>query len=166
MPRFKLVTSPNEILRNKNAEIKFPLSSDIKKLIDQMKYDVKRFNGIGLAAPQIGKNLKLAIINLEHYNIPAFPIINPKITSKSFRKETMEEGCLSIPGKFGVVKRPKKITVKFYREDGKKVKLKVDGLTAKVFQHEIDHLNGIIILDKWDKKTVYTPKNTDAKKTE
>jgi len=154
--RSKLIVYPNEILRAKNEDVKFPLTKEVKALIDRMIFDVKRFCGIGLAAPQIGKNLNLAIINLEAYNLPAFPIINPKIVSHSFKKTEMEEGCLSIPGKFGVVKRPEKITVKFYTPEGKKVKLEVDGLAAKVFQHEIDHLNGVLILDKWKKDSVHT----------
>lgn len=154
MPRLKLVFSPNQILKKKNSDISFPLSKEIKGLIDMMIFACKKNKGVGLAAPQIGKKLNLAIINLSHYEIPAFPIINPKIITNS-GKSLMEEGCLSIPEKFGLVNRPEKITVQFYNTDGKKMKLTIDGLPARVFQHEIDHLNGILIEDKWEKDSVH-----------
>jgi len=132
----------------------FPLSKEMRDLIGDMIYACRKFNGVGLAAPQIGKNLNLAIINLEHYDLPPFPIINPVIVSKSFTKTNMEEGCLSIPGKFAMVRRPEKIKVEFYNAEGEKISTKLDGFIAKVFQHEIDHLGGTLIKDKWDEKTL------------
>lgn len=164
MPRVKLVTLPNKILRLKNIDLSFPLSKKHRKLIDQMIFDVKRFKGIGLAAPQIGENLNLAIIALDIYDVPAFPIINPKIISRSFKKTELEEGCLSLPGKFAMVKRPHKIKVKFFDRKGKAHKIKLEGMLAKVFQHEIDHLKGILISDKWDPKTVHEPSEEEVKK--
>ena len=155
MSRLKLVNDPNQILRSKNSDLAFPLSKENMELVDQMIFACKKHKGVGLAAPQIGYNLNLAIINLGEYELPPFPIINPKITSRSFKKHLMEEGCLSLPNLYGMLKRPEKITVKFYNSGGKKIKLKLDGFIAKVFQHEIDHLNGILICDKWDKKTVH-----------
>ena len=164
MSRLKLIIHPTEILRKKNTDLTFPLSKKTRELIDQMIFDVKRFKGIGLAAPQIGKNLNLAIIALDIYDIPAFPIINPKIISRSFKKIELEEGCLSLPGKFAMVKRPHKIKVKFFDRMGKAHKIKLDGMLAKVFQHEIDHLKGILINDKWDKKTVHEPSEEKIRK--
>jgi|SRR3989344_2841469 len=164
MPRLKLVTLPNVILRAKNSDLMFPLSRSHRELIDQMIFDVKRFHGIGLAAPQIGHNLNLAVIALDMYELPAFPIINPKIISRSFKKTELEEGCLSLPGKFAMVKRPHKIKVKFFDMSGKLHKIKLDGLTAKVFQHEIDHLNGRLISDIWNEKTVHEPSKEELKK--
>ena len=156
MARLKLVRYPNPTLRAPNFEVAFPLSRETRELVDQMMYSCKRFHGIGLAAPQIGHNLNLAVINLEEYQIPPFAILNPKIISSSSKSHIMEEGCLSIPGKFGSLKRPEKVTVKFITIEGKEMKLSVDGLLAVVFQHEIDHLGGVLICDKWDINTVHT----------
>ncbi len=148
MLRLHTLPQEEEILRSQNAEIKFPLSKDIKQLIEDMKLAVKKAPGIGLAAPQIGKNLKLAIINLTEMGIPPFAIINPQVVSKSIKKTDMEEGCLSIPGHFQKVKRPAKVEVIAYNEQGQKIVIRGDKLLAKVLQHEIDHLNGILIIDK------------------
>ena len=143
---FKL-PEDEETLRAANAEISFPLSDEIRALIDDMKQTVREAPGIGLAAPQIGKNLMLAIVNLEELG-PPFAVINPKILSKSIKKDEMEEGCLSIPGWFTKVKRPARVEVEAFLDDGSKVVFKADGLFAKVLQHEIDHLNGVLIRDK------------------
>lgn len=154
MSRLKLVYHPNEILRAKNSDLQFPLSKEFANLIDQMFFAVKKFHGIGLAAPQIGKNINLAVIYIPESEIPPFAIINPTILSRSFKKTPFEEGCLSIPKKYAIVRRPEKIKVKFFNQAGQKVKIKIDGLLSKVFQHEIDHLNSKLICDKWDQKTL------------
>ncbi|MDP2933537.1 MAG: peptide deformylase [bacterium] len=161
MARLKLVKFPNNILRENNKDIKFPLSPEIRELIDQMIFACKKFKGVGLAAPQIGKNLNLAIINLEHYDIPAFAIINPRVVKASSVSAEMEEGCLSLPRKFGAVLRPEKIKVNFSTAAGKKTELEIEGLAAIVFQHEIDHLNNILICDKWDANSVHDVTETD-----
>jgi len=154
MARLKLFKDPNKILRAQNLLLEFPLNKDTRELIDAMKFACKKFRGVGLAAPQIGKNLRLAIIDIGDLELPAFPIINPKIISTSKLQTVMEEGCLSIPGRYGNVKRPEKVTVEFFSPEGKKIKIEVEGFIAKVFQHEIDHLQGEIISDKWDKETI------------
>lgn len=149
----QLHTLPKDehILRAPNQELEFPLPKDTRKLIDDMLLTVRKAPGIGLAAPQVGQNLMLAIINLEEIGIPPFVIINPRIVSKSIKKTLMEEGCLSIPGQFGIVKRPAKIQVEAWNRDGKKIVIKADRLLAKVLQHEIDHLNRTLIADKFVK---------------
>ena len=129
-----------------NKQLSFPLNKKTLRLIQDMKLTVKEAPGVGLAAPQVGQNLMLAIINLEDVG-PPFVIINPKILSKSIKKTLMEEGCLSIPGYFVEVKRPKRIEAEAYNEDGKRMVIKGEGLLAKVLQHEIDHLNGVLIKD-------------------
>ena len=143
-----ILPKDQSVLRAENAEIRFPLSEQIRQLIEDMKLSVKKAPGIGLAAPQIGKNLKLAIINLAEMGIPPFAIINPQVISKSIKKTEMEEGCLSIPGHFQKVKRPAKVEVVAYNEKGQKVVIRGDKLLAKVLQHEIDHLNATLIVDK------------------
>lgn len=150
MSKLRLHTLPKDekILRSMNQQVEFPLSKDAKKLISDMKVAVRNFKGIGLAAPQIGENLQLAIINLEHLEVAPFAIINPVILSRSIKKTVLEEGCLSIPGEHVDVKRPARIEVRFQREDGKTIIMKTSDLLAKVLQHEIDHLNGILIIDR------------------
>jgi peptide deformylase len=150
--RLYKLSGDEKLLRTANQEISFPLSKDIKRLIEDMKLTVKKAPGVGLAAPQIGKNLMLAVINLESFGIEPFAIINPRIISKSIKKTPMEEGCLSVPGFFKPVKRPARIEVETFREDGQKVLIRASGLLAKVLQHEIDHLNGTLIIDKIKKE--------------
>ncbi|MCL5435706.1 MAG: peptide deformylase [Patescibacteria group bacterium] len=155
MPRLKLTFDPDPLLRKKNQDVVLPADAKIRQLIDQMKFACKKFKGIGLAAPQIGRNLNLAIINLEPYDLPPFSIINPRILKTSSQTENVEEGCLSIPNLFGLISRPAEIKVEFYNEDNKKIVMDLDGLAARVFQHEIDHLNQTLIKDKWDQNTVH-----------
>lgn len=108
---------------------------------------VRKADGIGLAAPQVGKSVKLIIINLEKNGVPLMALYNPKVTGKSFKKTEIEEGCLSIPGVFGMVKRPKKATIQAQNAEGKIIKFTDDGWIARVAQHEIDHINGKLIID-------------------
>jgi peptide deformylase len=105
-------------------------------------------NSVGLAAPQVGKSIALCIIKLEGKTHILF---NPKIKSKSWKKEIQEEGCLSFPGKFILVKRNAKVKVEAQDRTGKKINLKGEGLLARAFQHEIDHLNGVLYIDKEEK---------------
>ena len=109
--------------------------------------------GIGLAAPQIGQNTRLAIIHkdadptLKDHLV----IINPKIFSKGTEMDTEEEGCLSIPGALGLVPRYRKIKVRYTDASGQEQKLKAVGLFARVLQHEIDHLDGILFIERASK---------------
>src|SRR3990167_8095620 len=104
--RLHTLSGDEAILRAPNKELTFPLDKKTLDLIEDMKLTVKKAPGIGLAAPQVGANLMLAIIHMEEFGMESFALINPKIVSKSIRKTPMEEGCLSIPGVFGMVKRP------------------------------------------------------------
>lgn len=144
---------PAKILRTPVSDIEFPLKKSVRRLIDDMISTVKKAEGIGLAAPQVSKNLNLAIIYLDEVGIPAFPLFNPKIVKRSKEVVSMEEGCLSMPGVFGIVSRPKQITLEARNAEGKKIALTDDGLLARVIQHEVDHLNNILIIDKLEKVT-------------
>ena len=148
-----ILTYPNDILRKPAEAVKFPLSKEIKKLTKDMIDTVRHSDGIGLAAPQVGKSVKLIIVNLEKSGIPLFPLYNAKIKSKGFRKTEIEEGCLSIPGVFGMVKRPLKVTIEAFDQDGKKIKITDEGWISRVAQHEIDHTNGVLIIDLIKKYT-------------
>lgn len=152
----KIVKVPDPILETKTALVK-EITPDILKLIKDMIDTCKKAQGIGLAAPQIGKSLRLCIINLEHLGLPPFALINPKITKTSWKKIDMEEGCLSIPGLFGMVKRPAKVTVKATTVEGTETKFEADGILARVLQHEIDHLDGVLFTSKMSKQTSGEP---------
>lgn len=150
MPKqLHIYTLPRDekVLRTPNDELTFPLSSAIRELIEDMKLTVQKAPGVGLAAPQVGKNFMLAVINLEELGQP-FVIINPKVISKSIKKTLLEEGCLSIPEFFTSIKRPAKVEVEAYTETGRKILIRAEKLLAKVLQHEIDHLNGKLIIDR------------------
>lgn len=139
---------PAKILRTPVKDLTFPLKKDVVRLIKNMLDTVISAQGVGLAAPQVSQNLNLALIYLDEVDIPPFPIINPKITNRSKETTVMEEGCLSMPGVFGQVRRPKKITMEAYDIDGKKFSITDDTFLARVLQHEIDHLDNTLIFDK------------------
>ncbi len=135
-----------EILHQKTQRIKNIDSPEIQKLIADMFDSLHSIDiGIGLAAPQIGSSLRLAIIEFDDNRMV---MINPKITSFSREKILFEEGCLSIPGKYLSVERFEKVTVRYQDEHGKEVKKRASGLLAIAIQHEVDHLDGILIKDR------------------
>jgi peptide deformylase len=153
----KLITIPDPILNKKTQPVKI-FDRALRDLAGQMIETCRQANGIGLAAPQIGKSIRLCIISLEHMGLPPFALVNPKIVKKSWKKVEMEEGCLSIPGVFGMVKRPAKIKVEAQNLNGEKNSFSADGLLARVIQHEIDHLDGILFTSKMSKQTTGKPK--------
>lgn len=137
----------NSILRQKAKEIK-EINSQIKELVlDMIEMIKKNDNAVGLAAPQVGHSLQIIVIKYDLNQSPV-ALINPKIKKTSFRKNTIEEGCLSLPGISVAIKRPNKITVEALDINGKTLEIKVKGFLARVIQHEIDHLNGVLIIDK------------------
>lgn len=136
---------PNVILKKKAKKIKDIKNPEIRELILNMLETLKDASGLGLAAPQVGQSVRLCIIRL---NGKTYVLINPKIRSKSIRKEILEEGCLSFPGKYLPIKRHKKIKISAEDRKGNKIILKAEGLLARAIQHEIDHLDGILIIDR------------------
>ncbi|MDD5687272.1 MAG: peptide deformylase [Elusimicrobia bacterium] len=138
---------PDKILKVKTAEIT-RLDEKLLKLSKDMIETMYFFNGIGLAANQVGelKSVFVADIKPEGKRKPVV-LFNPCVLS-STGKCSIEEGCLSFPGISAKIKRAQKIIVSGITYDGKEVKWEVDGLMARVFQHEIDHLNGIALFDK------------------
>lgn len=152
-----IITTPNTILRQRAKEINLEeiKSATVQKLIADMKETVKPAGGIGLAAPQVGISTRLiAVVVQEKVKI----LINPEIINFSWRKESAEEGCLSVPGKWGSVKRSKIIKVKAFDENGKSVKFKAKDLFARIIQHEVDHLNGVLFIDRAKKVIEEAPK--------
>ncbi len=143
----KIITNPNKQLRKKSKKIDLTnlKNKSFQNLLDNMAETMLKKDGIGLAAPQIGENIRLFVINTK--NGPEF-FINPLIIQKSWTKEIAEEGCLSVPNFFGKVKRHRQINIKYTNRTGETQELTANGLMARVIQHENDHLDGILFIDK------------------
>ena len=152
----KIITIPDPILTKKTSPVK-EFDAGLKKLVSQMIETCRKANGIGLAAPQIGKSIRLCIVNLEHLGLAPFVLINPRITKKSWKKIELEEGCLSIPSVFGMVKRPVKITVEALNLKGEKHRFDAEGMVSRVIQHEVDHLDGVLFTTKITRRTSGKP---------
>lgn len=133
----------DEVLRKKcEAVVKF--DKDLWTLLDDMKETVKKEDGAGLAAPQVGVNLRAVVIDLDE---GYFEMINPKILS--FKGEQRgAEGCLSVKGKYGIVTRPQKVKAEYRDRHGKKHTVTGTDLFARCMCHEFDHLDGILYVDK------------------
>lgn len=138
-----------EILKRKAKRVKDPLSPEIQNLIPVMFDSMHAADGLGLAAPQIGLSIRLAVIEIKGVR---FVFVNPTLTSFSRDKIVFEEGCLSLPGQFFPIERSEKVTVRYMDEHGEEKKLKASGLLAIALQHEIDHLDGILIVDRYKKQ--------------
>ena len=151
MSALPLTLQPNTILRAQSRDLQLDKLGDFQQLGRDMVETMLQNNGIGLAAPQVGKNINLFVINKEVTGGDDHLILcNPTITFQSSATHVMDEGCLSCPTLFGDVRRPEKIRVKAYTLNGEKKNFKAKGLLAKVFQHEIDHLRGTLIIDKFE----------------
>ncbi len=137
-------TEENPVLREKCVEVP-SITDGIKRLIDDMFETMYEFDGVGLAAPQIGIAKKIVVIDDRDGNKLA--LINPVIT-ESKGEQISEEGCLSLPGFAGRVKRPEFVKVEALNIDGDEILLEAEGFLAIVLSHEIDHLDGILYKDK------------------
>ena len=148
MSKRKIVIEPDPILRKKSENLE-KVDNDLKKLMDDMLETMYAAPGIGLAAVQIGILKRLIVIDISKDNKKKNPLflINPEITFKSKNTSSYEEGCLSLPGQFAEIERPAECHLNYIDYNGKKKKLKADGLLATCIQHEIDHLNGVLFID-------------------
>lgn len=146
-PTLKLVRHPDPFLRQRAKEVSVSSlkEASTQQLIDDMIATMWQEDGVGLAAPQVGKSVRIVIITQDK---EAIPLINPEITYQSFRKDVMDEGCLSVPGFYGPVKRATIVHVKALSRTGDEVRFKAEGLAARIVQHEIDHLDGVLFIDR------------------
>ncbi len=134
------------------------VDNNTRKLVTEMLQTMYSANGIGLAAPQVAVNKQLIVVDCEPDN-PANPplvLINPQIKGYSRDLCSMEEGCLSIPGVYMGVTRPRAVEVTFKDESGRPKKLKAVGLLSRVIQHEMDHLNGVMFVDRIENSLILT----------
>ncbi|MCH9756622.1 MAG: peptide deformylase [Gammaproteobacteria bacterium] len=147
MALHKVIYLPDARLRQKNARIE-TFDDDLKQLVADMFETMYHTNGVGLAAPQIGINLQLTVVDVEGDKANQYVLINPEIIASEGETKCLA-GCLSIPGAsaFDGVKRAKTVTVRAQDETGKTFEIKADGLLSRCFQHEIDHLNGKLFID-------------------
>ncbi len=152
-----IVKHPDPRLRQKCKKVG-RVDPGLQRLADDMLETMHNANGVGLAAPQVGVGLRLIVVELpDDYDDPLAgkPIIlfNPEIVKSSGEQEG-EEGCLSIPGWVADVKRAEVVTVKGRDRNGREVRYKGDGLLSVAFQHEIDHLDGVLFIDKVDQSAL------------
>jgi peptide deformylase len=135
-----------KFLRQKSKKIdfsKFP-KKDLKDLVKKMRMTMKEASGVGLAANQVGYDFRMFVAE---YDDKFYAIFNPEIIKFSEEKDELEEGCLSIPKTLGPIERSIKVTLTGQSVEGKNIKIRARGFLARIFQHEIDHLNGILFID-------------------
>jgi peptide deformylase len=139
----------DEALRLRAKEVT-EFDSRLGQLLDDMKETMLKANGVGLAAPQVGILKRAFVVSIDGTEF--FELVNPVIAKKS-GVQYGTEGCLSVPGRSGTVERPKKLTVNAFNRYGERIQLKVSGYTAVAFCHEIDHLDGVLFVDKLIEET-------------
>ena len=143
MARYKVVLTGDPVLRRIAHPVK-EVNDNIKKLLNNMAETMYHAKGVGLAAPQVGISKRVIVVDIGE---GLFKLVNPEIVSSSGIQDGAE-GCLSLPDVVGNVKRSERVTVKALDENGDEVTIEATGYLARAFQHEIDHLNGIIFTDK------------------
>ena len=163
MPLLNIVTVPDPVLRRKAHKVT-EFGKDFQTLVDDMIETLRDAPGVGLAAPQVGLSEQLIVIEYgddDDESVPKklFVVANPEIIQTSEAVVEGLEGCLSVPDLVGSVERFESIVVKGLNRHGKPVKIKAKDWLARIFQHEIDHLNGILFTDRTDK--VWKPRDED-----
>jgi len=139
-----IYTYPHPVLRRNAGRVE-EIDSEVRSLIDEMIEIMYRDDGIGLAAPQIGVSRRIIVVDAGE---GLKCMVNPEILEQNDEFESMEEGCLSLPGIRVPVSRSRKIRVQGLDVSGESVMLSLEGLMARVYQHEIDHLDGVLIIDR------------------
>lgn len=146
------IPEENKFLRKKTEQFDFSkhTKKEITDLVRKMRRLMHEANGIGLAANQIGLPYQMFVAEVEAQDgAPKFyAIFNPKLEKTDSENKSMEEGCLSVPGAYGDVDRPARITLSGHDKNGKNIRIKAWGLLARVFQHEVDHLGGKLFIDR------------------
>lgn len=136
-----------DILRQKAVPFEMEeINDDLRAFIDEMFDTMNEANGVGLAGPQAGISKRIFVVVADDEVRRVF--INPQIISTSSELSDYDEGCLSVPGVYETVQRPAKVSVQAYNENGKLFTLDADGLLARIIQHEYDHLEGMLFIDR------------------
>jgi peptide deformylase len=158
-----ITTFPEEVLRQEAESVEV-FDEDLAKLIDDMVDTMREAPGVGLAAPQIGISKRIIVVEFgdeEDETVPnqLYVMINPEIIKESNDKVSGIEGCLSVPGVVGNVDRSRAVTVRGQNIHGKPVKIRAQGWLARIFQHEIDHINGVLYTDRAEE--IWKPEQED-----
>ena len=161
----EIITLPHQTLRRKARKVT-DFGTDLNTLIDDMVETMRQAPGVGLAAPQVNAPLRVIVVEYpekddeEDAHAKLFAVDNPEIVRSSSETEIGTEGCLSIPNVLGEVERATAVHVKGFNRRGQPVKIKANGWLARIFQHEIDHLNGVLFLDHISslKRSIYKRK--------
>jgi peptide deformylase len=151
MALLEIVVTPDPILRRKAHKVT-EFDKDFRTLVDNMVETMRDAPGVGLAAPQVAVPLRLVVVEYgddedDHAPKKLYVLVNPEFIEKSEEMVSGVEGCLSVPGLIGEVERHQSVMVRAQNKQGKPVKIKAEGWLARVFQHEIDHLDGILYTD-------------------
>ncbi len=143
MAVLKIRTLPDPVLRRKAKKVR-NIDGSVQKLIDDMIDTMRAVNGVGLAAPQVGVPLRIAVIEIPGEEV--ITLINPEVTKRQGER-VLGEACLSMPGDQGEIKRSVTVRVKALDQHGRQIRIKGDELLAQALEHEIDHLDGILYID-------------------
>jgi peptide deformylase len=160
-----IVTFPEPSLRLKAKQVtKF--DTELQTLVDNMFETLRAAPGVGLAAPQIGESLRLVVVEYtededENAKPKKYVLVNPEIIKRSEEMVTDVEGCLSLPGLAGRVERHQAVTIKAKNRFGKPLKIEAEGWLARIFQHEIDHLDGVLYIDRAEEVFELTPEEAE-----
>jgi peptide deformylase len=136
-----------DVLRARAAEVT-EIDEELRALVRDMFDTMRDAEGIGLAGPQVGVPRRVIVVDFGEKGSGPFALVNPRVVEATPRSEKAEEGCLSIPGVSGVVERAAEVVVEGLDENGEAVTLRAGGLLARCLQHEIDHLDGILFIDR------------------
>ncbi len=162
----EIVTLPDPVLRKKARKVT-GFGPELQTLIDDMVETMRQAPGVGLAAPQVGVPLRLIVVEYgeevdEDTPPKLYTIANPEITRFSEEVELGTEGCLSIPGFVGDVERSTGVTVKGFNRRGQPVRIKAEDWLARIFQHEVDHLDGVLFIDRAERVWRPTPEEAQS----
>lgn len=147
MSVLKIELLGSEVLRQRAAEVG-EFDDELRALIQSMFETMYGAEGIGLAGPQVGVARRVIVVDLQDEENPPLALVNPRVVESGRDRDRAEEGCLSIPGVSGVVERPSEVVVEALDAHGEPVQIRADGLLARCIQHEIDHLDGVLFIDR------------------
>ncbi len=146
--RLRILIAPDPVLRTKARAVGPAHADEVRALVPRMFATMYRAPGIGLAAPQVGVGLRLAVVDLMPENRPdPLVLVNPEIVARDTQLATREEGCLSLPNQYADVTRPARVKLRFLDQAGGRREIEADGLLAACLQHELDHLDGVLFVD-------------------
>lgn len=151
MAKLRILFCGDPVLRKRAQTVK-QVDGDIRRLIEDMTQTMIEAPGVGLAAPQVGESVRVIVVRIEDEG-PLYQLINPRIVDCKGQDEGLE-GCLSLPTLQGMVQRPAEITVEATTPDEGEICIKADGFLARALQHEIDHLDGVLFIDRVDEETL------------